>query len=127
MQQKLIELCIWLEAQVRPFGFHVAATGSALYGHPDDPSYTSVPGYQSDLDVVIYRHSGWKQTLWRPFDLLLNIGFRVIDDLSEYPEFEGDRKQRTVLSVGPKSTINGKLVGVKIDFMFIDVETTRKL
>lgn len=122
MQQKLIDLCAWLEVQVRPLGYHVAATGSSLYGLSEHEP--------EDLDVIVYKHSGWNPPLaikrLRPFDLLQAIGFRGVDDLSLYPEFEGDRTQRCVLGVTPNSTIGKQKVGVKIDFLFIDVETDKR-
>lgn len=114
MQQKLLEFCIWLEPKIRPLGWHCAATGSALYGHPDDPLRAV-----EDLDVLLFRHNGYEkqQTTWRPFDVLLNAGLRNIEDCTEYPEFEGapfdkDHNPRKVFRV----TVNG----IKIDFLCID-------
>jgi hypothetical protein len=120
--KKLVELCQWLEAQVRPYGYHVAATGSALYGHPDLRQSEI-----EDLDIVLYRHSGWLHEPVRPFNLLQLVGFRGVNDLSDYEEFEGDRRQRCVLGVKPDSTIHGVKIGVKIDFLFIDMSTDKRV
>lgn len=114
MQEKLLQLCRWLEPRIRPIGWHCAATGSALYGHPEDIAQPI-----EDLDVLLYRHNGYKQILWRPFDVLLHAGFRKIEDCTEYPEFENaftsmnkEQNRRKVFRVN--------WGGVKIDFLCID-------
>ncbi len=109
--QKLVELCAWLEPKVREVGWHVAATGSALYGHPGAEEREP-----DDLDIVLFRHSGYNGTLWRPFDVLLHAGLRKIQDCTEYPEFmEGGRresKRQVFRWIAPS--------GTKIDFLCLE-------
>lgn len=111
-QQKLIELCCYIEPKLRPLGWNCAATGSALYGQT-----SGLP--PEDLDVLLYRHNGWTNKPTRAFDALLACGFRRIEDCTEYPEFMSES------DMPPKEHAKRKvfrvtLNGIKVDFLCID-------
>jgi hypothetical protein len=50
-KQDVFAFCRKVEEVVRAKGYHVALTGSSLYGHPDP-----TPSPKNDIDLIFYRH-----------------------------------------------------------------------
>lgn len=101
MKEQLLALCEHLEPLVRPYGYHVGATGSALYGMSGH-----VP---EDLDIILYLHKNDEMQI-QPADLLLKCSMLNIKTLDQYPEFRWENK-RVVFT----ATWND----LKVDFLFL--------
>lgn len=52
LAQEAVQLCTYIEPRLRPLGWHVALTGSALYGKLGDAATKDT----TDIDIAIYPH-----------------------------------------------------------------------
>lgn len=105
--EEAVKLCLYLEPRLREKGWHVALTGSALYGRTRDN------GKPPDIDLIFYPHNDDKEHPEDGGELLSHCGIKEFKMLgnSEYRD-ERTEDWREIWRTHTKS-------GRQVDIMFL--------